>query len=72
MANHQSGSSPLADLEAKIRQAGNYVQPSSDLRPKTLEAAQERGAVRRGSSFAFTPAATSLHALQYPLSQAQA
>lgn len=35
---------PLDDVEALIRLAGDYVQPSDDLRPRVLEAAR---AVRR-------------------------
>ncbi|QEG34671.1 hypothetical protein [Bythopirellula goksoeyrii] len=34
-------------LEATIRQAGNYVQPTDDLRPKTLEAARAATSQRR-------------------------
>lgn len=35
-------------IEEAIRAAGTYVAPSDDLRPKTLEAAQQRCEDRRG------------------------
>ena len=42
--------SPLesfASLEAIVRAAGNYVQPTDDLRPRTLEAARSVSSRRR-------------------------
>lgn len=37
----------FAPIEAMIRSAGNYVRPSDDLRPRTLEAARHAGGKRR-------------------------
>lgn len=37
----------LAALERTIRQAGSYVQPTDNLRPKTLEAARSAWCQRR-------------------------
>ncbi len=39
---------PSDSLESMIRSAGNYVHPTDDLRPRTIEAAGERGARQRG------------------------
>jgi hypothetical protein len=42
---------PLGDIELLVRDAGRYVRPSADLRPRTLESARtachERWAQRR-------------------------
>lgn len=49
MANVSDKPSPsLPELEAMIRSAGGYVQPTDDLRPRTLEAAGEKDARRHG------------------------
>lgn len=37
----------FAPVEALIRSAGNYVRPSDDLRPRTLEAARRMRGMRR-------------------------
>lgn len=37
----------FAPIEALIRSAGNYVRPSDDLRPRTLEAARRKRGLRR-------------------------
>ncbi|TWU28060.1 hypothetical protein [Bythopirellula polymerisocia] len=37
----------FAGLEESIRLAGNYIQPTDDLRPKTLEAARSASYQRR-------------------------
>jgi hypothetical protein len=37
----------FAPVEALIRAAGNYVRPSDDLRPRTLEAARRMRGIRR-------------------------
>lgn len=38
----------LAELERALRSAGDYVHPTDDLRPRTLEAASERTLRKRG------------------------
>jgi hypothetical protein len=38
---------PLSDLEAMVRAAGGYVQPSEDLRPRVLEAARAQQGEKR-------------------------
>jgi len=38
---------PFADVEALVRSAQEYVQPSADLRPRTLEAARTERCERR-------------------------
>ncbi len=50
--SHKIDVSPefLKLLEATVLSAGNYVVPSDDLRPHTLEAAHEIDSNRRGSS----------------------
>jgi len=35
-------SEPIEEIESLIRAAGNYVQPSEDLRPRVLEAARSQ------------------------------
>jgi hypothetical protein len=42
---------PLSDIEALIRSAGNYVQPSKDLRPRVLDAARLTSGERRARRF---------------------
>jgi hypothetical protein len=37
----------MQQIESAIRAAGNYVRPSEDLRPRTLEAAREHCGDRR-------------------------
>lgn len=37
----------FAPIEALVRSAGNYVRPSEDLRPRTLEAARRMRGIRR-------------------------
>ena len=41
-------SDPLMQLEDMVRAAGEYVQPTDDLRPATLELAREQTTRRRG------------------------
>ncbi len=49
MVNRSSDDdSVLVPVELLIRAAGNYVVPSDNLRPRTLEAARERAADRVG------------------------
>lgn len=58
MADAPNSSSPsLPELEAMIRSASGYVQPTDDLRPRTLEAASERRVCRRGRSVVISLAA---------------
>jgi hypothetical protein len=38
---------PLSDIEAMVRSAGNYVQVSTDLRPRVMDAAQLTSSERR-------------------------
>jgi hypothetical protein len=40
MADLRNWSDPFGDVEALVRSAGQYVQASSDLRPKVVEAAR--------------------------------
>jgi AcrR family transcriptional regulator len=42
---------PLSEIEAMVRAAGNYVQPSKDLRPRVLEAARLTSGERRARRF---------------------
>jgi ferric-dicitrate binding protein FerR (iron transport regulator) len=54
----------FAPIEALIRSAGNYVRPSDDLRPRTLEAARRmRGMRRWNKQFAAAAAAVVLLAV---------
>lgn len=54
MADRRHETSDAAvDLEAMVRRAADYVQPTDDLRPRTLEAACDRGSRRRGRRLAF-------------------
>ncbi len=39
---HVNDSFPWNDIETLVSQAANYVEPTDDLRPKLLEAAQQR------------------------------
>lgn len=45
-----NSSDSCSQLEAAIRAAGDYVHPSDDLRPRTIESAQERHSISRGQS----------------------
>ena len=40
MAESRDYSEPLNEIEALVRQAGNYVRASDDLRPRVLESAR--------------------------------
>jgi len=42
---HDRGS--FADIESMVRAAGHYVEPTDDLRPRTIEAARERCSQQR-------------------------
>ena len=44
---HPHDDQALEQIESAIRAAGNYVRPSEDLRPRTLEAAREHCGDRR-------------------------
>ena len=60
MADWRETCESLGDVEALVRAAGDYVQPSRDLRPRVLEAARlesgERQARRRISRLALCAA----------------
>lgn len=47
MTNAPSGDARKRQIESMIRAARNYVRPSDELRPRTLEAARERCGDRR-------------------------
>ena len=47
VSNPFSGDASKRQLESVIRAARNYVRPSDELRPRTLEAARERCGDRR-------------------------
>lgn len=42
---------PFSEVEAIVRSAGNYVQPSKDLRPRVLDAARLISGERRARRF---------------------
>ena len=48
--NSHSGDNPDATLESLIRAAGDYVHPTDDLRPRTLETARRRCRQQRRAS----------------------
>jgi len=48
---------PLDDVEALVRTAGEYVQASEDLRPRTLEAARALRAEKRARQWVHLAAA---------------
>jgi hypothetical protein len=50
VTNSREWDGEVGDVEELIRSAGNYVQVSTDLRPRVLEAARLRGGERRARS----------------------
>ena len=47
MSDHENDDRRIEMLESAVRAAGEYVQPTDDLRPSTLEAARESCSRRR-------------------------
>ena len=68
MARGELPAEDLRQLEAVIRRAGRWVQPSEDLRPKVLEAARERTVRTRARRRLFATAAAILVAVGASLS----
>jgi hypothetical protein len=51
VAESRDYSEPLYEIEALVRQAGNYVRASDDLRPRVLETARAERRERRAQSW---------------------
>jgi len=47
MSEYPPRGESFADVESMVRAAGGYVQPTDDLRPRTLEAARDKTSQRR-------------------------